>query len=373
VEQRGVERRLTTILVADVVGFSRLTGFDEEGTLARLRQLRSALIEPSLSEHRGRMVKTTGDGLLVEFASVVDALRCAISIQRGMLAHNAELPPERRLEFRIGINLGDVVVEGEDLLGDGVNVAARLEGLADPGGICVADPVWRFVQDRGEAVFEDMGERLLKNIARPIRVFKVAAASLQANGQGAAASLVRANTALLGTRPSIAVLAFTNMSGQADQEYFSDGISEDIITALTRLRWFNVIARNSSFAYKGKAHDIRKIGEELNARYVLEGSVRRSGSIVRITAQLIETATGGHLWAERYDRNMTDIFAVQDEITTSISNAIAPELLKAEGNRAARETPRTSTLGTLSSTGSGISTRSARRGIFARENICSKR
>ncbi|WP_316234529.1 adenylate/guanylate cyclase domain-containing protein [Bradyrhizobium sp. SZCCHNR1020] len=337
--RQGPERRLTTILVADVVGFSRLTELDEEGTLARLRQLRTALIDPSLAEHRGRMVKTTGDGLLIEFSSVVDALRCAIAIQRGMLAHNAALAPERRMEFRIGVNLGDVVVEGEDLLGDGVNIAARLESLSEPSGICIAESVWRFVEGKGEATFEDMGERLLKNIARPIRVFKVAAASLAANTEGAVASLVHANTALLGTRPSIAVLAFTNVSGDAEQEYFSDGIAEDITTALARLRWFNVISRNSSFAYKGRAHDVREIGRELGARYVLEGSVRKSGCVVRINAQLVEASTGGHLWAERYDRSLTDIFAVQDQITTCIGNAIAPELLKAEGDRAEHREP----------------------------------
>jgi TolB-like protein/Flp pilus assembly protein TadD len=319
------ERRLIAILAADVVGYSRLMGADEEGTLAQLAEHRRELIDPRLREHHGRLVKTTGDGLLVEFASAVDAVRCAVEIQRGMDKRNMPVPPERRIEFRVGVNVGDVILDGGDIFGDGVNIAARLQEFADAGGICVSRRVHEDTSGKVDVAFEDAGEPSLKNIERPIRVYRVR--------MGASPAAAVAELALPG-KPSIAVLPFTNMSGDPEQEYFSDGITDDIITALSRLRWFFVIARNSTFVYKGKAVDIKLVGRELGVRYVLEGSVRKSGSRVRITGQLIDALTGKHIWAERYDHELNDIFAVQDEITQSIASAIEPKLVAAEGLRA---------------------------------------
>jgi adenylate cyclase len=316
-------RKLAAILAADVVGYSRLTGIDEEGTLKRLRNLRRELIDPAVSIHRGRIVKTTGDGILIEFSSVVDAVRCALDVQRGMDSRNSDFPAEQRIEFRVGINLGDVVVEGEDLLGDGVNVAARLEGISDPGGICISDAAYHQVRDKLDVDFEDAGEQQLKNIARPVRIYR----------------LRLDKPALpLPDKPSIAVLPFQNMSGDPEQEYFADGIVEDIITALSQFKSLFVIARNSSFTYKGKAVDIKQVGRELGVRYVLEGSVRKPANRIRITGQLIDATTGAHIWAERYDRDLTDIFAVQDEITECVAGAIEPELLKIEGRAAISRT-----------------------------------
>ena len=318
-------RKLAAILAADVAGYSRLTGIDEEGTLKRLRKLRRELINPAASLHRGRIVKTTGDGILIEFPSVVDAVRCALDVQREMDSRNSDSPAERRIEFRIGINLGDVVIEGEDLLGDGVNVAARLEGISEPGGICISDAAYHHVRDKLDVNFEDGGEQQLKNIARPVRIYRLRSDR----------SFAQSKPALpLPDKPSIAVLPFTNMSDDPEQEYFSDGMTEDIITALSRLRWFFVIARNSTFTYKGQGVDVRQVGRELGVRYVLEGSVRKSGERVRITSQLLDAITGNHIWAERYDRDLTDIFALQDEITASVTAAIEPKLLAAEGLRA---------------------------------------
>jgi adenylate cyclase len=322
-----VERRLAAILAADVAGYSRLIEADEEGTLSRLKALRAEVIDPKITGHHGRIVKTTGDGLLVEFASVVDALRCAAEVQAAMAKGNAPLPPDHRIAFRIGINVGDIVVEDGDIFGDGVNVAARLEALAEPGGICVSARVQEDAAGRLDVAFEDMGEQALKNIARPVRVYRVGV------------SVAPRPSLPLPDKPSLAVLSFTNMSGDPEQEFFADGIAEDIITALSKSRSLFLIARNSTFTYKGKAVAVKEIGRELGVRYVLEGSVRKAANRVRVTAQLIEAATGGHLWAERYDRDLADIFAVQDEITASVSAAIQPALEPSERERAARKPP----------------------------------
>src|SRR6266849_3110354 len=321
-------RRLAAILAADVVGYSRMIGADEEGTLVRLKSLRRRLIDPKIEEHRGRIVKTIGDGLLVEFHSVVDALRCADEVQRAMADAYASLPPDRRIVFRIGIHQGDVVFEEDgDIFGDGVNIAARLEGLAEPGGICVSARAQEDAAGRLDVAFEDMGDQQLRNIARPVRVYRVGV------------SVAPRPSLALPDKPSLAVLSFTNMSGDPEQEFFADGIAEDIITVLSKSRSLFVIARNSSFTYKGRKVAVNDIGRELGVRYVLEGSVRKAGSRVRVTAQLIEAATGGHLWAERYDRDLADIFSVQDEITTKVSEAIQPALERSERERAARKPP----------------------------------
>ncbi len=332
-----MERRLAAILAADVVGYSRLIRADEEGTLDRLKALRSEIIDPKVAEHNGRIVKLMGDGMLAEFASVVDAVRAAIEAQRSITAHNAGLPEDKRIEFRVGINLGDVVIDGDDIQGDGVNVAARLEGLADPGGICVSGGVYDQVRDRVDAPFEDMGEQKVKNIDRPVRVWRWAADIPTA----ALRSEKELEPLPLPDKPSIAVLCFDNMSGDPEQDYFAQGIAEDIIAALSRFHWFFVISRNSSFAYKGRAADVKQTARELGVRYVLEGSVRKSGDRVRITAQLIDAIGDRHVWAERFDRVLDDIFAVQDEITQSIVGAVAPEYLTAEMQRVRRkEVPR---------------------------------
>ena len=313
------ERRLTAILAADVAGYSRLMGSDEEGTLARLKAHRLALVDPKIGEYRGRIVKTTGDGLLAEFASVIDATRCAVEVQRGMGERNAEVAQDKRIEFRIGINVGDIIIDGNDIFGDGVNVAARLEGLAEPGGICVSGRVQEDVNGKLDIAFEDAGEQALKNIARPVRVYRVRTEK----------AAVKASSALP-DKPSIAVLPFQNMSGDPEQEHFADGLAEDIITSLSKVPKLFVIARNSTFTYKGKAVDVRQVARELGVRYVLEGSVRRSGERLRITGQLIDAATGNHVWAERYDRPLRDVFDVQDEITKEIVLALSVELTDGE-------------------------------------------
>jgi TolB-like protein len=325
-----VERRLAAILAADVAGYSRLIEADEEGTLRRLKSLRAEVLDPKIAGHRGRIVKTTGDGLLVEFASVVDALRCAAEVQAAMAESNAPLPPNRRIEFRIGINMGDIVVEDGDIFGDGVNVAARLEGSAEPGGICVSARVREDTAGRLDLAFEDIGEQALKNIARPVRAYRVVAAA------GAASTRASSGPALP-DKPSIAVLPFANMSGDAEQEYFADGMVEEIITALSRIRWLFVIARNSSFTYKGQAVDVKRVARELGVRYVLEGSVRKAGSQVRITAQLIEAETGAHLWADRFDGSLEDVFELQDQVASSVAGVIEPALQTSEIRRAARK------------------------------------
>jgi adenylate cyclase len=328
-------RRLAAILAADVAGYSRLIGADEEGTLNRLRSIRAVVIHPTITEHRGRIVKTTGDGLLVEFTSVVDALRCAAAWQAGMADH-AE-PGDNRIEFRIGVHQGDIVVENDDIFGDGVNIAARLEGLADSGGICVSARVQEDVAGRLDLAFDDMGEQSLKNIARPVRVYRVRLATTENTPKVTA---TESGPALpLPDKPSIAVLPFANMSADPEQEFFSDGITEEITTALSKVHWFFVIARNSSFTYKGRAIDVKQVGRELGVRYVLEGSVRKAGNRVRITAQLIDATIGNHVWAERYDRELADIFAVQDEITERVVGTIEPQLYAAEHFRSQRKPP----------------------------------
>ena len=309
-----VERRLAAILAADVVGYSRLMGQDEAGTLARLRGHRRELIDPEIAEHKGRIVKTTGDGILIEFPSVVEAVACAVAVQRGMADRNAATPEDQRIVFRVGVNLGDIIfAEDNDIHGDGVNVAARLEGIAEPGGICISGIVHDQVRDKLDLAFEDMGEQSLKNIARPVRMYRVRLTPAETTPKGTPTE--SAPVLALPDKPSIAVLPFANMSSDPEQEYFADGIAEDIITALSRYPSLFVIARNSCFTYKGRAVDVKQVGRELGVRYVLEGSLRKSGNRVRITAQLIEAGTGNHVWAERYDRDLADIFAVQDEIT----------------------------------------------------------
>ena len=324
-------RKIAAILAADVVGYSRLAGADEDRTLARLRALRSDLIDPTISVHHGRVVKRTGDGALVEFRSIVDAVRCAIEVQNGMVERNAGLPPERRIEFRIGIHLGDVVEESDgDLMGDSVNIASRLEGIAKPGTICLSEDAYRQVKARLDLAISDLGTTQLKNIAEPIRVYSVevgvAAQARPATGDEHAAQEKPAERLALPDKPSIAVLAFQNMSGDPEQEYFSDGITEDIITDLSKLSELHVIARNSTFTYKGKPVDVRQVGRELRVRYVLEGSVRKAGNRVRVTGQLIDATNGAHIWADRFDRDLTDIFAVQDELTQEIISALKIKL-----------------------------------------------
>ncbi len=363
--EERVKRRLAAILAADVVGYSRLMGEDEEGTLAVLKAHRAALIDPKIAEHQGRIVKTTGDGMLVEFASVVEAVQCAVEIQKEMAERNADVAEDRRMLFRIGINIGDVIIEGDDIYGHGVNVAARLEGLADPGGICVQRAVRNQVRDKLPVVFEDLGEVEVKNIARPIRVFRVLpegvtpkppkrrgagppsrvqllattvlALLIAAGGIGfwlkpwASESVFAASP--LSAKSSIAVLPFTNLSKDPEQEYFSDGITNDIITDLSKFHDLFVIASNSTFVYKGKPVNVQQVGRELAVRYVLEGSVQRSGERVRINAQLIDATTGGHLWAERYDEEIDDIFDLQDRITKRIVRTLAVRLTDIELDR----------------------------------------
>src|SRR5256714_168765 len=328
-----VERRLAAILAADVAGSCRLIGIDEEGTLARLKALRRTLFDPKIADHHGRVVKNTGDGALVEFGSVVDAVRCAVEIQRSVAEQNVTLPQDSRIEFRIGIHVGDIIIDDNDIFGDGVNIAARLEGIAEPGGVCISDDAQRQIRGKVDFVYNDLGLQTLKNITEPMRAWHMRLGSDAVSLLPLHSSAVPAQTLALPDKPSIAVLAFQNMSGDAEQEYFADGIAEDIITTLSKSRWLFVIARNSSFTYKGHAVDIKQIGRELGVRYVLEGSVRKAGNRVRITGQLVEAATGSHLWAERYDRALEDIFAVQDEITHSIIGAIAPGILAAEIQR----------------------------------------
>jgi TolB-like protein/class 3 adenylate cyclase len=329
--KQPVERRLAAILAADVAGYSRLMGADEEGTLERLKALRRELLDPRIAEHRGRIVKTTGDGLLVEFASVVDAVRCAVEVQQAMPERNTDVVADNRIELRIGINLGDVIVEGDDLYGDGVNIAARIEALADAGGVFVSNTVHDHVRDRLPFVFEDLGEQQVKNITRPVRVYRVrdAVAAAKTPSEPASPALT------LPDKPSIAVLPFANMSGDPEQEYFADGMVEEIITALSRIRWLFVIARNSTFTYKGQAVDVKQVGRELGVRYVLEGSVRKGGGRVRITGQLIDAVTGTHLWADRFDGSLEDVFELQDKVAASVAGVIEPALQAAEAARSA--------------------------------------
>ena len=328
---RRINRKLAAILAADVVGYSRLMGADEAGTLAALKRHRATIFDPAVAAHHGRIVKLIGDGAIVEFGSVVDAVNCALSVQRS----GAPLPDatarQLKIVLRIGINLGDVIIEGDDIYGDGVNIAARLEPLAEPGGICVSSIVNESIGNRIDVCFQDAGDITVKNIDRPIRIWKW--------HPGATPDVTKPKTdnPLPNVEtPSIAVLPFTNMSGDPEQEYFSDGISEDIITDLSKIAGLTVIARNSSFTYKGRSVDVRTIGRDLGVRSVLEGSIRRAANRVRITAQLTDAATGGHLWADRYDRDLTDIFEVQDEVVEKIVGALAVTLTRGEQQRLRR-------------------------------------
>jgi adenylate cyclase len=330
VTEERVERRLAAILCADVAGYSRLMGEDEEGTLAALKAHRRELLDPLIAAHQGRLVKTTGDGMLIEFFSVVDAVRGAVAVQAEMARRNADVPEERRIHFRIGINLGDIIVDEGDIFGDGVNVAARLEALAEPGTICVSSAVREQLGDRLEVSYADLGEHTVKNIARPIHVYRIGPAGAEPHVAPAHPRTERA---------TIAVLPFANMSGDPEQEYFADGMVEDIITGLSHIKWLSVTARNSSFVYKGTAVDVKQVGRDLDVRYVLEGSVRRAGNRVRITAQLIAADSGSHLWAERYEGDLTDVFALQDEITLAVVGAIEPSVRAAEIERVRRKRP----------------------------------
>ena len=325
-----VERRLAAVLAADVAGYSRLMGTDEEGTLARLKAVRKTLVDPTIASNRGRIVKTTGDGMLVEFASAVDAARSAVAVQRAMAEQNADVPQDARIEFRIGIHVGDIIFDDNDIFGDGVNIAARLEGIAEPGGVCISDDAQRQVRGKVDIAFEDIGLQTLKNIAEPMRAWRM---ELNGNPSSVLSKNVSSDTAqllALPDKPSIAVLPFQNMSGDPEQEYFADGIVEDIITGLSQFKSLFVIARNSSFTYKGKAVDIKQVGRELGVRYVLEGSVRRAGGRVRITVQLIEAAHNKHLWAEKLDGDLSDIFALQDKLTMKIVSSVSNRLEQAE-------------------------------------------
>ncbi|MDA9436601.1 adenylate/guanylate cyclase domain-containing protein [Bradyrhizobium sp. CCBAU 51627] len=333
----GPERRLAAVLAADMVGFSRLMEVDEAGTLARLKTHRVELIDPAIAKNRGRIIKTTGDGMLAEFHSVVDAVLCAAEVQRRMARRNADVPPPRWIQFRIGINLGDVIVDQNDIFGDGVNVAARLEALAEPGGICVSGAVRDQVGDRLDGVqFDDLGEQSVKNIARPIRTFRIRLAE----GPASLPDLARAAVTPAGVskKPSIAVLPFANMSGDPEQEFFADGLTEDIITELSRFHDLLVISRNSTFVYKGKAVKVQDIGREFGVDYVIEGSVRKAGGRVRVTVQLIDAQTDRHIWAERYDRELQDIFAIQDEMTCAIVATLPGRVEAATHDRTTRKT-----------------------------------
>jgi adenylate cyclase len=329
-----MERRLAAVLAADVAGYSRLMGADEEGTLSRLKATRKALIDPTIAMHRGRIVKTTGDGMLVEFASAVDAIRCAVEAQRAMAVQNTDLPQALRIEFRIGIHVGDIIFDEADIFGEGVNIAARLEGIAEPGGVCISDDAQRQVRGKVDIGFDDMGLQTLKNIVEPIRAWRVRIGADAASPVPPDLSLKQLQVLALPDKPSIAVLPFQNMSGDAEQEYFADGVVEDIITGLSRFRALFVIARNSSFTYKGKAVDIKQVGRELGVRYVLEGSVRRAGGRVRITAQLIDAVQNKHLWAEKLDGDLSDIFALQDTLTMMIVSSVSNRLEQAEIDKA---------------------------------------
>jgi TolB-like protein/class 3 adenylate cyclase len=326
-------RKLAAILAADVVGFSRLAGTDEDRTLARLRALRSDLVDPTIAVHRGRVVKRTGDGVLLEFRSLVDAVRCAIEVQSGMVERNAGLPPERRIEFRVGIHLGDVVEESDgDLMGDGVNIAARLEGVAEPGGICLSEDAYRQVRDKLKEQLDDLGEQSLKNIARPVRIHAVKIGA--ANSPPAPHRPAPEKSGP--PRLSVVVLPFANISGDPEQEYFVDGVTESLTTDLSRISGSFVIARNTAYAYKGKSVDVRAIGRELNVRYVMEGSVQRGGARMRVNVQLIDAESGAHLWAERFDKPLADLFDMQDEIIAHLARQLDAALIAAEARRAAQ-------------------------------------
>jgi TolB-like protein/class 3 adenylate cyclase len=332
-----VERRLAAILAADIAGYSRLMGANEEGTLAQLKSIRKALLDPAMAAHRGHIIKTTGDGMLVEFASAVDAVRNAVEIQRSMAEQNTAVPQDQRIEFRIGIHIGDIIFDDNDIFGDGVNIAARLEGIAEPGGVCMSDDAYRQVRGKVEIACDDMGPQSLKNIAEPMRAWRVRLTGQSPHAIQSGSAVSQTRVLRLPDKPSIAVLPFQNMSGDPEQEYFADGIVEEIITALSRFRQLFVIARNSTFTYKGRAVDVKQVGRELGVRYILEGSVRKAGNRVRIIGQLIDATTGAHLWADRFEGTLEDIFDLQDRVTASVVGAITPKLDQAEIERAKRK------------------------------------
>lgn len=322
--EERIQRKLAAILAADVVGYSRLMGEDETGTLTALKQLRAELVDPTIADYRGRIVKLMGDGALVEFASAIDAVECAVAIQRDMSRRNAEISDGKSIIYRIGVNVGDVIIDGDDIYGDGVNIAARLEGLSEPGGVCISGMVFDYVKGKLDAGFEDLGQQQVKNIAEPVRAYRVTPASLTNEAP---------SDLPLPEKPSIAVLPFDNMSDSHEQEYFSDGISEDLTTALSRFDWLFVVARNSAFTYKGGSIDVKKVGRELGVRYIIEGSVRRSGDHVRVNVQLIDAKNDHHVWAERFDREMEDVFELQDDIVARIAATVGPEITLAEIER----------------------------------------
>jgi TolB-like protein/predicted TPR repeat methyltransferase len=326
---------LAAILAADIAGYSRLMGADEVGTLAALKSHRREVVDPTIAAYRGRIVKTTGDGMLVEFSSAVDAVTCAVAVQGKMAERNAETTP--RITFRIGINVGDIIIDGDDIFGDGVNVAARVENECEPGGVCLSGNAYEQIRGKTSFAFDDLGERSLKNIDRPVRLYAARSATSSRAAAGAKPPVELAKLLALPDKPSIAVLPFQNMSGDQEQEYFADGMVEEIITALSHFRNLFVIARNSSFTYKGRAVDVKQVGRELGVRYVLEGSVRKAGGKVRITGQLVDAVSGAHLWAGRFDGSVDDIFELQDQVTSSVVNAIAPKLEQAEIERAKRK------------------------------------
>ena len=330
-----VERKLTAILAADVGGYSRLMAADEEGTLAGLKSHRRELVDPKIKEHRGRIIKTTGDGMLVEFASVVDAVRCAIDVQRGMAVRNQEVVPDRRIEFRVGINIGDVIVDGDDIYGDGVNIAARLENIAELGGVCVSATVRDHVLDKLGFAFDDLGDQNVKNIPRPVRVYRVQFGDDQTN-QVVSSQPASQRIVSVAPRLSIVVLPLTNIGGDPEQEYFVDGVTESLTTDLSRISGSFVIGRNTAFTYKGKAVDLKQVGNELRVRYVLEGSVQRGGNRLRVNIQLIDAESGKHLWAERFDKPLADLFDMQDEIVAHLANQLGTELVAAEARRSER-------------------------------------
>ena len=332
-----IERRLMAIMAADVAGYSRLMGADEEGTLAHLKSFRKTLVDPKIVEHRGHIVKTTGDGMLVEFASAVDAARCAVEIQRGMAEKNTNAPQDDRIKFRIGIHVGDIIIDDNDIFGDGVNIAARLEGIAEPGGVCISDDAHRQVRGKIDIPFEDIGSQTLKNIAEPMRVWRMRIAGETASASPQSASFGPLKSRPFHGKPSIAVLPFQNMSGDPEQEYFADGIAEDVLTTLSKVHELMVIARYSSFVFKGQTRDIREIGRILGARYVLEGSLRKVGNRVRLTAQLIDSLDGSHLWADRFDGGLDDVFDLQDRITQEIVSALEVRLTLGEQARVWRK------------------------------------
>src|SRR5664279_5106812 len=334
-----VERRLAAVLAADVAGYSRLMGIDEEGTLARLKAVRKDLVDPTIASHRGRIVKTTGDGMLVEFASAVDAARCSVEVQRAIAAQNADVAQDVRIEFRIGIHVGDIIIDDNDIFGDGVNIAARLEGIAEPGGVCISDDAHRQIRGKIDIAFDDIGEQTLKNIAEPMRAWHIRIAGEAAPAIRSSSSPIQVQNLALPDKPSIVVLPFENMSAQPGQDYLADGIVEAITAALSCIRSFFVIARSSAFTYKGRATNARDIGKELGVAYLLEGSVQKANNRLRIIVQLIETEGGAHVWSSRFDGAIDEFFDLEDRITEQVAGALQPSIRIAEIERSRRKRP----------------------------------